>query len=313
MLLPPEEAQDTIAYLEARPEEQRAWVCRMLGTHALAPYSVPHALFPGATRIIYNAVGGVGLAHANPALRAEVLANLRAADAVGVRDRVTQGVLAAAGITAQLMPDPAVIVAELFEAPIRARAHTGELAQLLQALPQGYLAVQFSAEWRDDATLAQMAAQLDLVAQSTGLGVVLFRAGAAPWHDELANLQGVAVRMQTAAVRVFTSLHLWDICALIAHSRGYCGSSLHGRIVAMAFALPRLSLCHPSPPGQTAKTVAFATTWEPAGLPVAIDVATLADGMQLALATPRRQLEQASLTLPTQYRQHFGALCALPA
>jgi hypothetical protein len=285
----------------------------MLGTHALAPYTVPRALFPGATRVIYNAVGGVGLDHANPALRAEVLANLGAADAVGVRDRVTQGALADAGITAQLMPDPAVMVAELFEAPIRARAHTGELAQVLQALPQGYLAVQFSAEWGDDATLAQMAAQLDLVAQSTGLGVALFRAGAAPWHDDLANLQGVAARMQSAAVRVFTSLHVWDICTLIAHSRGYCGSSLHGRIVATAFALPRLSLCQSTPPGQTAKTVAWASTWEPTGLPVAVNVATLADGMLLALAAPRRQQEQASLTLPAHYRQGFGNLCDLPA
>ena len=84
----------------------------------------------------------------------------------------------------------------------------------------------------------------------TGYGVAFFRAGAAPWHDDLACYRRVAARMRTAAVKIFTSLDIWDICALIAASRAYCGSSLHGRIVAMAYALPRLNLIHPSQVGR---------------------------------------------------------------
>ena len=40
----------------------------------------------------------------------------------------------------------------------------------------------------------------------------------------------------------FASLELWDLCALIASSRAYAGSSLHGRIVAMAHRVPRVNL-----------------------------------------------------------------------
>lgn len=115
---------------------------------------------------------------------------------MSVRDGQTLAHLAAAGITAHLLPDPAVMVAELFDARIRQHAAGGEMAQVLRTFPQGYLAVQFSADFGDDATLTTMAQQLDQVAAATGLGVVLFRAGAAPWHDDLACLQRVAARMR---------------------------------------------------------------------------------------------------------------------
>lgn len=306
MLLPPQDVQPTLAYLAARPQEQTAWAQRMVGSAALAPYTLTRALFPTLARVAYLAVGGVALNDCAPALRAEVLANLQAADAVSVRDVQTQAQLAAAGLTARLLPDPAVMVAELFDGEIRRHAADGEVAHVLRSFPQGYLAVQFSADFGDDATLAQIAAQLDRLAATTGFGIVLFRAGAAPWHDDLAGLQRVAALMQVAGVQVFESLHLWDICALIAHSRGYCGSSLHGRIVAMAYALPRLSLRPPQATGLLSKHDAFAATWEDAKTPGTVDVNGIASGMQQALAPTQRQHTAQRLVM--LYRQGFDAL-----
>ncbi|MGH6627122.1 MAG: polysaccharide pyruvyl transferase family protein [Burkholderiaceae bacterium] len=310
MLLPPEQAQATIAYLEPRPEERQAWVRSSLGLDVPAPYAASRGLFPHAVRVIYDGVGGVGLAESHPALRAAVLANLKAADAVGVRDRQTLAQLQAAGVWARLLPDPAVMVAELFSTPIRERSAQGEVARILRAFPQGYIAVQFSAEFGDDETLAQIAAQLDLMAGSSGYGVALFRAGAAPWHDDLACLERVATRMRAASVKIFRSLHLWDICALIANSRGYCGSSLHGRIVAMAFALPRVNLRHPAQTHEPTKQAAFAATWEAAGMPATVDVHEIAQGIRDALAPEPEQLRRTASELVMHYRQGFNAICA---
>ncbi len=308
MLLPADELQATLAYLEARPLEQAAWVQRMVGSAALAPYTLSRSFFPALTRVAYLAAGGVQLDTCEPALRAEVLANLQAADAVSVRDGQTLAHLAAAGITAHLLPDPVVMVAELFDPLIRQHAAGGEVAQALRAFPQGYLAVQFSADFGDDATLTAMAQQLDQVAAATGLGVVLFRAGAAPWHDDLACLQRVAARMRTAAVQVAESLNIWDLCALIAYSRGYCGSSLHGRIVAMAYALPRINLRPPISMQQAAKQAAFAATWEDANVPTTVDVQHLAAAMQQALALPSSALQDTAERLAAQYRRGFEAM-----
>ncbi|MCO5107393.1 MAG: polysaccharide pyruvyl transferase family protein [Burkholderiaceae bacterium] len=309
MLARPDEARRLVAGLDGRPREQREWAARMLGTQARAPYAtVARAALRGPLRVAYLAVGGVELDACDGELRAEVLAALATADDLSVRDRQTQARLRAAGIAARLAPDPAVMIAELFGAKLRARAGHGEVARLRDAFPQGYLAVQFSADFGDDETLARLAAQLDRACASTGLGVALFRAGAAPWHDELDALQRVAARMRGGTAQVFESLDLWDICALVAAARGYCGSSLHGRIVAMAFALPRVNLRHPSARARTGKQAAFASTWDLAEMPSVVDVDDAAAAIERALAADPARLAHAAAQLAARFRETFAAM-----
>lgn len=310
MLLPPEERQATIAYLQVRPAERAAFVRASLGTDARAPYVVARARLPGLRRVVHAGVGGVDLDRAEPALRDEVLAALREADAVGVRDARTQAHLAAAGLASTLLPDPVVMLAELFGASIRRLAEAGEVAALRQAFPQGYLAVQCSAEFGDDATLSTLATQLGAVAAGMGLGVALFRAGAAPWHDDLGVLQRLAARLPACRARVVSSLDIWTLCALIASSRGYCGSSLHGRIVAAAFGRPHLNLRLPAAGEAPGKVAAYAATWEAArtaaGVPAEVTVADLAAGLQAALALRADDLQAQALS--TRYRAGFASL-----
>jgi hypothetical protein len=311
MLTPPGEAQRIVASLDGRPREQREWAAQRLGTDARAPYATAvRAAFRGPLRVAYLAVGGVELDACDGEFRAEVLAALAGADDVSVRDRQTQARLQAAGIAARLAPDPAVMVAELFGATMRARAGHGEVARVRDALPQGYLAVQFSADFGDDDTLSRLAAQLDRACASTGLGVALFRAGAAPWHDELDALQRVAARMRGGTAQVFESLDLRDICALVAAARGYCGSSLHGRIVAMAFALPRVNLRHPSARARTGKQAAFASTWDLAEMPSVVDVDNAAAAIERALTADPARLAHAAAQLAARFREAFAAMRA---
>lgn len=308
MLQPPAAAQVIIDRLDTRPSAKQAWTEGILGLPARAPYCISPRLFPHAQRIVYCAVGGVEFAESPDALRDEVIDDLRAANAVGVRDRLTLAHLRAAGLTARLMPDPAVMVAELFGPSIAAHASRGELADIRSAFPDGYLAVQLSADFGDDATLAAVADQLDRAAAAHGFGIALFRAGAAPWHDDLDCLQRLAARLRTRPLALLDSLHLWDICAFIAHSRAYCGSSLHGRIVAMAFGLPRISLLHPRQAGHPTKQAAFAATWEPPGHPGAVHVADIAGSLARTLATDPAQRRQSAHELAALYRQSFSAL-----
>jgi hypothetical protein len=310
MLLPADEVQRTVAFLEARPAERAAWVARVLGSDAQAPYVQSRRRCPGLARIVFNAVGGVALDHADRALRAEVLAALRSADALAVRDATTQAQLAAAGFAAPLLPDPAVMVATLFGPAIRAHAARGEIAGLRQDFAQGHVAVQCSAEFGDDRTLADLAAQLDRFALDTGLGIALFRAGAAPWHDDLATYGRLVARLRVARARVVESLHIWDLCALIATSRGYCGSSLHGRIVAAAFGLPRVNLRSPAAADHRSKQAAYAACWEEATMPALVEIDALAAALVQALAIDPGALQRHADALVERYRAGFAALCA---
>ncbi|MGH8809320.1 MAG: polysaccharide pyruvyl transferase family protein, partial [Noviherbaspirillum sp.] len=289
MLAAPDEARDLISTFGNQPQQALEWAQRELGMSALAPYVVPRTLFPGARRVLYNAVGGVALGVRGTAMRQEVFDKLRQADAVGVRERQTEALLNAAGITTRLMPDPAVMTAQLFGARIAVRAREPDIAPLLNAFPQGFLAVQFSADFGDDATLAAIATQLDRIVLATGLGVLFFRAGAAPWHDDLSCYRRVKSRMRCPSA-IFTALDLWAICAVIANSRGFAGSSLHGRIVATAFALPRINFVRSPQVGRPGKQSAYAAAWEDPGLPAVVGVEGMADAVCHALATDPARL-----------------------
>lgn len=309
MLLPPAEVPATLAYLEDLPHEQAAWVQRMVGSTGEAPYLVDRSTWPSLRHVLCTGVGGAQLDTATPTLRTEVLARLRATDALAVREARTQQQLHATGLQSALLPDPAVLVAELFGERIAQHGANGEVAQWRQTLARGYLVVQCSAEFGDDATLDALAAQLQQVAAAHDLGVVLLRAGAAPWHDDLVVLQRLATRLPPTTVRVAETLNVWDLCALIAHSRGWCGSSLHGRIVATAYALPRLTLRSPTARGP-GKHEAYCATWETLPGPTCVPVQAVADALQQTLrsdATARRELAQ---QLAARYRQGLAALCS---
>jgi hypothetical protein len=252
MLLPPEEAPGVIAQFDGTPQ-RFDWARHFLGREDRAPYCLGKSQSPRHGAGIFLGVGGVDLDRRDAALREEVLAKLRTADWIGVRDGLTFAHLSAAGIVATLMPDAAVLTAELFGERIRARAEGCEVAVVRAAHPQGFLAVQFAASLGDDATLARIAD--GLARQAAGRGIVLFRTGAAPWHDDLEVYRRAAARLPGA--RMFESPDIRDICALIAASAGFAGSSLHGRILAEAFGAPVIEGIVPVGP----KVAAYRDTW----------------------------------------------------
>lgn len=308
MTLPPDAARAAIAQYDQDVDARTAWAQNELGLPQTVGYLVPRRLFPKARHIAYHAVGGTSLDKLPAAMRDEVVAHLKEADPLSVRDRLTQSLLAQAGIPAPLVPDSAHRVAELFGERIGEHGEQGEPAQMRSHFPQGYLAVQFSADFGDDPTLRQLAAQLDQCAEQTGLGIALFRAGAAPWHDDLAAYRRLAGFLRWPQCRVFESLNLWDICALLAQARAYCGSSLHGRIVAQSFGVAGVSLVQDV--RSISKTEVYCSTWLPAGEVNVCSVAEVAEGMVQALALPAKVLQSQASQLTGQAREGMSATLA---
>lgn len=305
MLLPAGQAQQHIA--NPSSDRSAAWVRDMLGLADAAPY-----LYAGPASshrpILLSGVGGVALRALEPSMCAEVLDKLRCADHLSVRERRTQAQLAAAGIRATLAPDPAVMVQEYFGDVIGARQSGAQLRALRDAFPRGYIALQCSVEFADDATLDVLACQLARIAAVTGYGIVCFRAGAAPWHDDLDVYARLAARLDPDSVRIFSGIHLWDICALIAGSRAYCGSSLHGRIVAMAYALPRINILAPAQLPELSKQAAYAASWDIDGMPATVAVADIACALDAALTVDRADLRAHAAQLVAQYRVDIAAM-----
>lgn len=305
MLAPPERVQALIAEESAWKADPFAWAQRRLGMAARAPYVLSKAALRGS-RVVFHAMGGAGLDRRDAAFRDEVIDKLKQADQISVRDRQTQAHLRAHDIDASLIPDPAVMVAELFGARLR----TDAAQAVVDTFPHGYAAIQFDASFGDDATLDVLARELSRAAKEHNLGIVLFRAGAAPWHDNLALYARLKQRLPAKSA-LFDSLNIWNICALIASSRVYSGSSLHGRIVAMAYAIPRVNIVHREQRLQPAKQAAFAATWEPGEIAATANVEELAEAIDTALQTDTALLCHTADDLTRRYRAAFEVTMAL--
>lgn len=311
MLLDVGELQPMLRRLDMHPAERAAWLRHMLvGDHPM-PYVLSRRDWPALRRVVHAGVGGVELDRLVAAQREAVLQRLREADAVAVRDRRTQAALARHGLAAALMPDPAVLVAELFGERISHHTAGGEPAMLRARFPQGYLAVQCSAVFGDDTTLAALAEALACSSATSGLGVVLWRAGAAPWHDDLAVLQRLAERLPAGTVQVASSLDVWDLCALVAGSTAVVASSLHARIVAAAFARPGVSLQPEDERQRITKLDAWVETWEGDRRGSVVTPTGLAAALDDALALPAAGLAAAARRLAARGRRDYAAL--LPA
>ena len=290
MLLDTEQFPSMIGQVDREPLVRRSWASAFLGSERELPYLLGKRDFPAAVNIVCQAIGGVDFTSLPEAAKFEAISALHSADVVSVRDEVTQKNLAAVGVGSILVPDPAVLVAHLFSDEVARQVEQGEVANLRRLYPQGFLAVQCSADFGDDDTLNALARQLDALASETGRGIVLFRAGLAPWHDELAVYRRLRGVMSASAVSLFSSSHLWDICALLSVADAFVGSSLHGRIVAEAFGKPALNLL--GSPSGSGKLQAYDKTWSPPSSSRVVAMADVAENLICRLAElPGRRTE----------------------
>ena len=298
MLQSDEEARAAIARLESDPVAAHRWAVEQLQLDQAIAYQVAPDLFSRPAFIAYLGVGGVALGHLPDQARRQVLARLRASDHVWVRDAETCRQLERFGVSAIPAPDPAELAACLFNDSAASHGKSGEPAAVREWFPQGYLAVQFSADFGDDATLDEIGASLLRIQRELEIGIVLFRAGGAPWHDRLDVYQRLRERVPHLKTVVFHSLHLLDIHALLSQGCGFAGSSLHGRIVAEAHGHPAASLVRENSPGTNpSKTLAYVESWNP----VAAD--TVATAAHLALVFRQAWSRRNEVTLQANRRQ----------
>lgn len=300
MLQTPANAAASIARYDTDPAAGLHWAQQQTGLPQQCGYLADKRWFRQPRHFIYNGIGGAGLTTLPVSCRAEVLQRLSQAEHIGVREQQTLATLAAAGIASELQPDCAALLPQLFRPAVVTCGRQGEVANVRKACPNGYLAIQFASELADDQTLATIAAQLRPAARQHRLALVFFRVGAAPWHDELQPYRRLAAHLAGIAVHLFESLNIWDIVALLAHARCYCGTSLHGRIVANGFGIPAVSLAGN---GAAVKVAANLQMLQPADGSELIQPGDLAAAIERAMASPASGLAAAATQAATACRR----------
>jgi hypothetical protein len=228
-------------------------VRRMNRSHRPLPFVPDASTGTDGLEVAYNAVGGIAIDRLDARSRRWLTQSLQRARHLSVRDRTTLRQLAdlAPGINAGVSADSGILVADLF--PVAELASLAIARTLAERFSSGYMVFQ-SARYLAEPKLSGIVEQLRSIARSQRLGLVLLPLGLAAEHEDQVVLEQVAAQLPEAWMP--GSLRLSEMLAVIAGARLFAGTSLHGNITAIAYAVPHIGLTDRVP-----KLTAYLDTW----------------------------------------------------
>lgn len=233
-----------------------------------------YPLNSGANLVINSAgLGAMGALETN--IQKRYLRKLRAAKVINVRDQKSSDYLSSHGIEHSLTPDLVHTISRVYPAN--------------DVQSGSYLCVHAAASYLKAVGNDLFASRVADLAAATGLDIKLFLAGTAEGHDsaeayrEIANQ--AATREPNYSFDVTESRHPLDLVEVIRQSKGWVGTSLHGRIVAESYGVPRVSLSKASKKANPReKTAVYAATWD-GHMPFAVTLDEIVSATKAALKT----------------------------
>jgi hypothetical protein len=243
-------------------------------------------------RVVINSVGVSALTNAGPDVVDRSLGVLRRAAAVHVRDVPSHDFLSEEGVVASLGPDMVHAIASV------PGYRPDEIAR---PLPAPYALVQINVSLVRHHTIKEVARQVATLAREADLDVVLFAAGVAPGHDNLGIYAAIAALASRDAgarsIRVLTDRNVKRLVHYVAKAELWVGTSLHGRVLSAAYAVPRVSL-------ENEKVSRYSNTWDP-DYAHGVSPANLADEALLGLTShPKGARVTTAMRLASQADAH---------
>lgn len=275
---------------------------RVLHGRTDLPFVFTSADFAGVNRVIFNSLGGSELDPAVFERYPALVDRLRGVDYFAVRDRTTRDRLEDKHIPTRLYPDSAILMSKFYTDDVLAARVSPAVAGYVAGKRGGYVFFQIKDNHakRHEAAIAQ---QLDAIALETGLELCFCPIGKALNHDDHLALARIAPLLKQPC-RVFDDVSVWDIMYLIANARTYVGTSLHGAITAMSFAVPYVGIA-------VTKLNSYLQTWGVDGINRMVPVDGIVGGVRSALAVDRATLETSRITQLTAAEESFANISQL--
>ncbi|MGK6351158.1 polysaccharide pyruvyl transferase family protein [Parapedobacter sp. DT-150] len=251
------------------------------------PFVFRAADFAGVDRVIFNSLGGSELDPAIFERFASLRDKLPQVDYFAVRDDATQRNMAAQGIDTRRYPDSAVLMSKFYPKAWLAERVSPSVYRYVAEKRGTYAFFQVKNNHAKN-NEALIAKQLDLMASHSGMDLCLCPIGKALNHDDHLALQRIAPLL-THSHTVFDEVGIWDIMYLIANAGVYVGTSLHGAITAMSYAVPYVGVT-------VTKLNSYLQTWGIDGINRIVPLDGIFEGFQRALNADRTMLEQSRET-----------------
>jgi len=247
------------------------------------PFVFTASDFTGIDRVIFNSLGGSEIDPAIFDRYSELRDKLRGVDYFAVRDQATQQHLAKQGIQTHLYPDSAILMSNFYPSALLAERVSPEIAGYVAENRHRYVFFQVKNN-HAKANEQRIAKQLDAISAQTGLQICLCPIGKALNHDDHLALKRIAPLLARPA-RLVDKVTIWDIMYLIANARVYVGTSLHGAITAMSYAVPYVGVVVP-------KLHSYLKTWGVDKINHTVSLDGIYEGVNHALAVGQPALQR---------------------
>ncbi len=212
------------------------------------PFSISKNEISYVDKIFYCSVGAAGVDI--KMLSKSKIKKLKKIDYISVRDINSSKVLNSVGVNAKLRPDSAILMSEVFGGGFLEKNISDEVALFSK---KRYILFQINLEEKKRHT-QEIIDFLASILKNTDLYICLCPIGYAPGHDDPIALSEINDLFKNDKVQYFGNNSIWDIMYLIANSKCYVGSSLHGVITSMSFNIPYVALYR-------FKTISYINLW----------------------------------------------------
>lgn len=234
-------------------------------------------------KIVFNAVGGRKVGHRKLQKRAEktfencLFLSLREKDSFeSIKSQFPSS-------SPEMAPDSAVVMSDHFQ---------------FEKNNDGYIAFQVG-HYKNEGKLEIINQQLFQLYKSTNLPVKFVPIGNCPGHDDILSLNWLKENAEYPC-EVVSPDNLEKIMKTIAQSKLFLGTSLHGIITAMSFAVPYVGL---NP--KISKLKSYIFTWAPEPLKFMSNIDDLFEKGVAALQVERKILEENSEMQKSLARESF--------
>lgn len=299
-----EEAErfESLAMISGR-EELNNYVRRRSGQLGEFAYILaPEGEFYGAG-LSFHAIGLPDPDRLGEVAKASLLATLRQAQFVGVRDENGANFLEAEGIRVERMPCGLSVLPQVCARQLREARDSESLEAIRHRFPNGWIAVEVSAVRKTD--FERMTAALREVSDGDGLGLVFFEATKALNSNRSENLRRWVEAFPEWQAAEFGSDNIWEVASFLLHSRLYCGSCLSSRVICMSGGVARINV-----PTDSAAAGSYCELWEHDSVPIEFaEDEDWAVALDEALSADLSVLQQHAAWLHRRYSESLERFC----
>lgn len=263
------------------------------------PYIPDPKKLPKSLKIIYNTVGG-NLSSISPREKSKIVGRLNGAALLAVRDSRTAKNLE--GIQLSLVPDSVHIISELYDQNFFAE-NAREMQEKYQY--EDYFCFQASPKKLSE-DINIVADVLRKICRQNNCKVMLLPIGYASGHDDSHLLKKLHSLLPDIAFYE-DNLTLWNIMFLIKNSSLYIGTSLHGAITALSYAVPHFGL-NKGPNRKIPKLDGFLGDWSVPPFNRTQDIQTIGDLSANIKKFQRHGLKERADANNHLIRKHFDQI-----